>query len=642
MQFKLASVFTDNMVLQQGQPVPVWGTAAPGATVTVAFTDQERKTKAGADGYWQTRLKPLDASATPQTLTLVARRGRSPVITMALTNVVVGEVWVCSGQSNMEWPVALSRNADAEIAAANFPGIRLFTVPKRVAEKPMTDIPGGAWCVCSPDTVPQFSAVGYFFGRELHRRLGVPVGLINSSWGGTVAETWVSREGLLAEPAVRDLIEGYERQMPDMEGWRARWQAEITEIETRTRDSGDAGSPRGWADLPDPAGEWQDMDLPGIWQTKGFNASGILWFRKVLDLPAAWAGRDLKLSIGATDKSDTTFFNNVRVGSVTMQERPDAWSFLRSYVVPGALVKAGRNVIAVRVHSDKYGGGVTGPAAVMHVSCPGLPEAAPIPLAGIWRYAIEADYGLVQFPPEPPGPGNPNSPCALFNGMIAPLLPFANRGAIWYQGESNAGRPRQYRALFPALIRDWRRAWDNAEQAFYFVQLANYMARQPQPVDSQWAELREAQSMTLSLPHTGQAVIIDIGEEQDIHPRNKQDVGLRLAVNAVHQTYGRKDVVPQGPVFREARREGHAFRLFFDGLGGGLECRGADLTGFAVAGADGKFVWAEAHLDGDTVLVASKAVSEPVAVRYGWADNPACNLYNQAGLPASPFRTDRD
>ena len=320
-----------------------------------------------------------------------------------------------------------------------------------------------------------------------------------------------------------------------------------------------------------------------------------------------------------------------------MADRVDAWSLLRTYPVPGKLVKAGRNVIAVRVHSDMFAGGMTGPAAVMNLSCPARVDQAVIPLAGTWRYAIEANYGLVQVPMEPAG--HQNAPSALFNGMIAPLLPYAIRGAIWYQGESNADRAKQYQTLFPALIRDWRRAWRQGDFGFYFVQLANYMARWPQPTESKWAELREAQAMALALPNTGMAVAIDIGEADDIHPRNKEDVGRRLAFSALNQTYGCRDVVPSGPLFRSVKRDGSSLRIGFDFVGSGLVCQEKTLQGFAIAGADGRFVWATANIEKDLVVVASSAVSNPVFVRYAWADNPAANLSNANGLPAAPFQS---
>ena len=637
---KVASIFTDNMVLQQGQPVPVWGTAVTGANVTVTFRDQSGTATANTEGKWLVQLAPMAASVEPAELTISSIAAKA---TIKFVNVLVGEVWVCSGQSNMEWPLSQTRNSPDEIAAANFPSIRLFTVTKCTAENPLSDIPDSKWCPCTPESVAQFSAVGYFFGRELHRNLGVPVGLINASWGGTVAEAWTSRDGLLAEPSVRSIIDDYDNYMSNP----SNATAEIAAIKARTRDTDNTGWPRGWASLPEPSGEWKDIKLPSHWQAHGLNFSGILWFRKVVDVPAAWAGKDLTLSIGATDKSDITYFNNVKVGSITMQQRQDAWCFLRTYTVPGRLVRAGTNIIAVRVHSDRFDGGMTGPAEVMKLACSEDLNTKPILLDGVWRYAVEANYGLVTIPPEPFGPGNPNTPCSLFNGMIAPLAPFAMRGAIWYQGESNADRARQYRTLFPTMINDWRHHWGRDDFAFYFVQLANYMGRFDYCRESDWADLREAQTMTLKQPHTGMAVAIDIGEADDIHPRNKKDVGKRLAFNALHQTYGKKDIVPCGPLFREMKREGNAIRLFFEYVAGGLECRGDKLEGFAVAGDDGKFVWADAGIDPavnsglaeDTIIVESSQVSSPIAVRYAWDYNPACNLYNRVGLPASPFRT---
>ena len=628
---KLAPLFTDNMVFQQGRSVPVWGTAEKGTTVTVRFAGQEASAPADAEGRWKVQLQPLIVSHEPRTLTVESQNA-----TVALSNVLVGEVWICSGQSNMEMALSNVQDAEAEIATAQFSEVRLFAVPSRIAMQPQTDLPDATWQVCLPETASKFSAVGYFFGRELHRRLGVPIGLINSSWGGTVAEAWTSREGLLqGSPEVRKILEELDRNGPALEQQRIECQRLTREIEARTADTENLGFPKGWADLPFPSGEWREMQIPGLWQNRGHKFSGIFWFRKEVELPTSWAGKDLTLSLGAADKSDTTYFNNEKVGGLSILEDPNAWSVKRVYPVPGHLVKAGRNVLAVRVHSNIYDGGLNGPAAVMRLACPSILDAEPLPLAGTWQYAIEANYGLVQMPPIPFGPDNPNTPCGLFNAKIAPLVPFAVRGAIWYQGESNSSRPEQYRALFPALIRDWRRVWEQPDFAFYFVQLANYI---PNPVEK-WAELREAQTLALALPHTGMAVTIDIGEPEDVHPRNKQDVGLRLALNALHQTYGR-DVIPCGPLFKESQREGSAIRLAFRQVGEGLCAKGENLQGFAIAGADRKFVEAEARIEGETVVVSSPEVPEPVAVRYAWADNPVCNLYNAAGLPASPFRTD--
>lgn len=636
--FKLAVLFTDNVILQQASVVPVWGTATPGMTVMVCFAGQEKSAPTDAEGNWRVNLEPLAASSAAQEMTIAVND--SEHTRLVLRNILVGEVWVCSGQSNMEFPVSQANNPDQEIAGANFPGIRLLTIPKLVAKKPLKEIQPVDWAVCNPETVANFSAVGYFFGREVHRRLDVPVGLINASWGGTVAEAWISRQRLLETPDLAEIVTKYEKDISNSQEMLARYAEENRLIEQRTRDVKNEGYPRGWADIPTPSGEWNDMEIPAAWQYRGLHCSGILWFRKEIELPAKWIGRELQLSIGATDKSDTSCFNNVKVGGVTMADRTDAWSFRRSYTIPSNLARNGKNVIAVRVHSDRFAGGMTGPAVVMKLSCPSLPGATPIQLAGVWKYAIESNYGQINIPPVPPGPDNPNSPSVLFNGMISPLLPFAIRGAIWYQGESNVSRAVQYRTLFPALIQDWRKHWDRGEFPFLFVQLANYMPEQPSPVESQWAELREAQTMTLRLPDTGMATAIDVGDGEDIHPKNKQDVGLRLALNALAKVYGRSDMPYSGPMFKAATREGKALRIHFDQVNGGLKCRGEKLVGFAIAGADRKFVWAQAEINGDTVLAQSPEISEPQFVRYAWMDNPTCNLYNGAGLPAVPFRSD--
>ncbi|MCE9616118.1 MAG: 9-O-acetylesterase [Lentisphaerae bacterium] len=633
---KLASVFSSHMVLQQAQPVSVWGTASPGVSVKVSFAGQDVRGVADADGRWSVSLPPMSTSSEPRTLIATSPEG-----SVTLSDVLVGEVWLCSGQSNMQMTVDQSRDAAAEVTAARYPHIRLLGVPQRAADEPDAEFPGVAWTACTPESVKGFSAVGYCFGRELHRRLRVPVGLINASWGGTVAEAWTSRASLLGEPLLRPMVDASERDLP--ENFQARhqeWVALMADHDARTADTENSGFGQGWAALPDPAGEWADMVLPGFWQSRGLKFSGIFWFRKVVDVPAAWAGKDLELAIGATDKSDVTYFNNEQVGSITMQQTPEAWAMMRTYTVPGRLVREGRNVIAVRVHSNKFAGGMTGPAHAMRLACPSAPDFPPLALDGAWRYAVEKSYGLVELPKEPVSPNAANRPSVLFNGMINFLVPFAMRGAIWYQGESNAARALQYRTLFPTLIRDWRKVWGREDFAFHFVQLANYTARNPEPGESQWAALREAQTMALALPQTGMAVIIDIGDADDIHPANKQDVGFRLALNALHRTYGKRDVIPHGPLYRAAQREGRTMRVAFDGVGGGLACRGASLRGFAIAGADRKFVWADACIEGESVVAASPAVAEPVAVRYGWADNPDCNLYNYAGLPASPFRTD--
>ena len=644
MSFTLSSIFTDHMVLQRDLPIRLSGTAVPGASISARFGKAEAVCSANQAGHWNLELPPQaasgPASGESRELIVTASGSEKPEAKIILHDVLVGEVWVCSGQSNMEWPLHQSNDAQAQIAAADLPEIRLFTVPKLIAMKPAVDIPNVGWERCSPQTIPTFSAVGYFFGRELHQRLGVPIGLINSSWGGTPAESWVSTDGLLNEPALSTLHAAADFDSPQGRSYQAEHQRKMEELKARTSDAPNTGLSRGWAELAEPNGEWNDMRLPTAWQSQGLKFSGVLWFRKTLDLPASWAGKDLQLAIGSTDKSDITYFNGTQVGSVTMKDRPDSWSFRRVYTVPGSLVRSGRNVIAVRVHSDLYDGGMRGPAADMHVRCPDYPADQAISLADVWRYSVEKNFGLTTLPTPPAGPDNPGTPTVLFNGMIHPLLPLQIRGAIWYQGESNADRHEQYRVLFQTLIKNWRDKWRRDDLGFHFVQLANYMARRDEPTDTNWARLREAQALALQLPHTGMAVAIDIGDADDIHPRNKQDVGRRLAQSALHRTYGLKDVVPSGPQFRELRLNGTQARVSFDYADSGLVFHGDRLLGFALAGEDRRFHWADATIEGQTVVVSSRAVRSPVAVRYAWADNPAANLYNAAGLPAVPFRTD--
>jgi sialate O-acetylesterase len=384
------------------------------------------------------------------------------------------------------------------------------------------------------------------------------------------------------------------------------------------------------------------MNLPQFFETAGLVIDGAVWFRKEIDLPASWAEKDLTLNLTAIDDFDVTYFNGKRVGA-TGNDTPNSYLVPRRYKVPGSLVQPGRNVIAVRVF-DRAGEGGFGRTEVMSVVSVGAKETDAISLAGPWSYKVELalepkrpDYGSR---PELPGPTNQNSPSVLYNAMLAPLKPYAIRGVIWYQGESNAGRAYQYRTLFPTMIRDWRTAWNQGEFPFYFVQLANWQAAKAEPGESDWAELREAQTMTLQSPQTGMAVIIDIGDANDIHPRNKLDVGKRLAAWALAETYHQK-VEPSGPLYDSFSVKDDKITIKFKHVGGGLKTAdGGPPKGFAIAGADHKFVWAETRVQGDTVIVWSKAVARPVAVRYAWADNPVANLYNQAGLPASPFRTD--
>ena len=481
---KLPKVIGSNMVLQRDMAVPVWGWADNGEEVTVTINGQTKKTTA-ADGKWILKLDAMSAGG-PFEMKI---QGKNEI---TLNNVLIGEVWVCSGQSNMQWSTKNSVNGAQEVANAKYPNIRLFTVPLKGTQEEQFDCGGAGWQECSPETVPWFTAVGYFFGRELYKELNIPIGLINNAWGGSSCEAWVPRDVIEANPDYAEMLKRYDDQCVAF----------------------DAGKPQAA-------------------------------YEKQL---AAWKEAEAK----------------AKAEGKPAPNKPR----------PPRDIRYGQHRVA-------------------------------------------------------------NCYC----GCLRPIIPFGIRGAIWYQGETNAGRAYQYRHLFPLMIDVWREKWSQGDFPFYFVQLANFMGRADQPGESAWAELREAQSMTLSTPNTGQAVTIDIGDAQDIHPKNKQDVGKRLALWALKKDYG-KDVVYYGPKYKSMAKDGAKIVLSFDHVGSGLMAKGGQLKGFAIAGADKKFVWADAKIEGDKVVVSSPQVQDPVAVRYAWANNPECNLYNKEDIPASPFRTD--
>lgn len=479
---KVPPIFSDNMVLQRQVEIPVWGTATPGEEVTVALETETVTTKADRSGKWLVHLKPREAGGN---YTLIIRGNNI----LSFTRVMVGEVWVCSGQSNMEWPLKLANNAEAEIAAANDKALRGIVIKKAISSKPTSEM-SGSWALCTPEVAGDFSAVAYFFAKHLRETLNVPVGLIMTYWGGTPAEAWTEASFLQSDPDFEPLLKRWNENL-------GKVQANLDEFEKSFK----------------------------VWKNESIKAEN--------------EGRP----VGDPPK---------------MPEDPRR---------------------------------------------------------------------------------SPHRPTGLYNAMISPLLPYAMRGAIWYQGESNAGRAYQYRKLFPAMINSWRKAWGQGDFPFLFVQLANFTPTFPEPRESAWAELREAQTMTLSLPNTGMAVIIDIGEAGDIHPRNKQDVGKRLGLQAEKIVYGR-EVAASGPMYESMQIEEGKIRIKFKHADNGLSAKDGDLKGFAIAGEDHKFVWANAVIEGDSVVVSAEGVAKPVEVRYAWDDNPVCNLYNGAGLPACPFRTD--
>ncbi len=626
----LHPLFSDNMVIQRDVKAPVWGWTTPRSEVTVELDGAKVSCKAGDDGKWMAVLPPHKAGG-PFTLKVTGAE------TFTKSNVMIGDVWICSGQSNMEMGIGACQNGKEEIAAANFPNIRLFTVPKKIAFEPQTVFSPGQpmqskWLVCSPETVGAegwggFSGVGFFFGRELNKALNIPIGLIHTSWGGTIAEAWTSAEGLGTVPDFKDSLAVFQDQVKKLKAGQADF---AKEMDAWWKDN-DPGSKSGWADPDLNTSDWKDMESqPKNWEQCGLaNFDGVVWFRKTIELPEAWTNVDANLGLASIDDIDTTFVNGVQVGGM------DNWQSPRNYKVPKGTLKAGKNVIAIRVLDTGGGGGFHGDANAMALKAEGQTA---IPLAGIWQYKIASP--LKDMKPAPKKlDGNPNQTTVLFNGMIFPLLPFAVKGAIWYQGESNSGQPIVYRRLLPAMIQDWRTRFGVGDFPFLIVHLASFMEVQNAPMQDGWALIRESQYfISRDVKNSGLASAIDIGDAKDIHPKNKQEVGRRLALIALAKTYG-QDVVYSGPVFKSMEVKGNEIILTFDNVGGGLVAKGDKLTGFAIAGADKKFEYADARIDGNTVIVSSPKVATPAIVYYGWANNPVCNLYNKEGLPAVPFRT---
>ena len=625
---KLPRLFSNNMMFQREQPIHIWGEANSGERIEIKFNKETYLVKADKSGKWEIDLPAMKAGG-PHVLTVAGDN------TIKLENILIGDLWVCSGQSNMEWPLWAVNNGEEEVRNASYPEIRIFSVAKKIATVPLNDVTGGTWVSCTPESIPGFSAVGYFFGRHLYREIGVPIGLIGSNWGGTIVETWISEEGFKGVRKYGRIARGVselnleEKQSQSDEKFK-EWLKDFQDKDQGTKD-GEYTWNKADLDLED----WGDMDLPQTWEESSDkelrSANGVVWFIKELNLNSEQANEKALLSLGPIDDSDITWINGEKVG-----ETNNLYSQERKYEVSSGVLKEGRNRIVVRVEDYQGGGGIFGGKEQLFLML-GMEE---ISLAGSWKYRV----GMITHSNSPGGQFGPNSlPTLLYNGMIAPLIPFPIKGAIWYQGESNAAQAYQYRQHFRLLIEDWRSKWDIGDFPFLFVQLANFMNPADQPAESNWAELREAQDQTLALPNTGMASAIDIGEAGDIHPRNKQDVGKRLALEALRITYG-KEIVSTGPRYESMELNGNEIIIRFSRTGDGLVVRDKYqyIKGFTIAGTDQKFHWAKAEMiDNSTVRVYSDAVSNPVAVRYGWANNPdQANLYNSEDLPTNPFRTD--
>lgn len=628
---KLPSIFSDHMVLQQSAAVPVWGWAAPGESVTVSIGNEKKATKADKDGNWTVKLDPIKPEPN-LTLTVSGKN------TITVQDVLVGEVWICSGQSNMEFPVKYSRNAAKEIASADYPEIRMYILSRALLPKPVVDNKG-EWIVCTPADVAKFSAVGYFFGRELNQALKCPVGLINTSVGGTTVEAWTSAPGFLNDPDLENLanqqLEALER-FPDDE---KHFFEKIHDWESKYgSDEGNKGLEAGWAKPDFDDSGWKTATLPATFKALGLKGGGSVWFRNILQYPDPAPTKAFRFTVGNGSDVKTVYLNGVEIPreeGKPLFHPQKVW-----FNVPEGALHAGANTMVIRVYSHTDTGGISVAASKM-----GFPGLTASPELDRWHYQIEnagpelTDEARKALP-SPPYLSEALTATMLFNGMINPLIPYGIRGAIWYQGESNVDRAQMYRRALPAMIEDWRNRWKEGDFPFYIVQLPNCDPEPTHPGSDAWAVLRDSQSaVAASVPNTGLAVTIDIGESKQIHPADKQDVGHRLALVALAKTYG-KDLEYSGPVYQSMEIAGDTIRLKFTHADG-LTAKGGPLKQFEIAGQDRKYVPADATIDGDTVVVSSPSVTGPVAVRYAWANDPAgCNLYNSAGLPASPFHTD--
>lgn len=623
-QLRLPLVLSDGAVLQRDHEIPVWGWAAPGAAVSVRLGGTEATAEADASGRWRVDLPAMNAGG-PYALTVTS--GGEQV---AATDLLVGDVWVLSGQSNMEWTVQDADDAEAEMAAAHDTGIRHFKVPQSFSETPQDELAGGAWAVTSPETVGDFSAVGYFFARDLRQHLDVPIGLLHTSWGGSRIEPWMSAEMLGYGPGDAEAVWAAQREQE--EATRAQLVAALGG-ELPTEEAGMAGGEPVWAAPNLDDRDWRTIRVPALWEPQGYpGMDGIAWYRTTFTLSEAEAAEGATLGLGMIDDGDVAWVNGTEVGRT-----PNAYSEVRRYSVPAAALRAGENTLAVRVEDFQGGGGIYGADGLVYLE---TADGQRQSLAGDWRFRV----GAVRVGTA----GNQNHvPMLLWNQMVHPLTVQPVAGVLWYQGESNGDRMEDaeaYGGLFQSMIEGWRSAWSQPDLPFFWVQLANFHAPPTGPEDTGvWPTVRAGQSAALALPNTAEAVILDVGEAEDIHPRDKQTVGHRLSLAARALVYGEDDVVYSGPRYRDVEVADGRVTVTFEHVGGGLATRsGEPLGGFALADADGQWHWANARIEGDGVVVWSDAVDRPTALRYAWADNPtSATLVNAEGLPAAPFHVER-
>jgi sialate O-acetylesterase len=621
MKLKLPKLISNGMVLQRSTKLKIWGWASPKEEVTVIFLGNSYSCFADSEGNWETLLPELEAGG-PYLMEIKASES------ITIDNILIGDVWICSGQSNMALTMeTVGIIYEDDITSCENSGIRQFVVPDRYDFKEAKeDLEAGSWQAGSPETILQFTAVGYFFAKALFERYQVPIGLIRNAVGGSPVEAWMSEDALKYFPENNEIVQqlrvdGYIDCVIKKEQTAINsWFEDLNENDKGLKD----GEPV-WADLSCDTSHWSTMRLPGKWGEEGLGSlKGAVWFRKEIEVPSSMAGKPAKLYLGTIVDNDTTYINGIFVGA-TNNQYPS-----RRYDIPAGVLKCGENVITLRVISNEGNGEFTKGKAYKLFT-----EDETINLEGEWQYNIGAEV----YEELPPTTFFQYKPLGLFNGMLAPLLNYSIKGVIWYQGESNTGSPKGYKEKIEAMLQDWREKWQLGSFPFLYVQLVNFMETKEQPSESGWAELREEQRRCLEIPNTGMAVGIDVGEWNDLHPLNKKDLGYRLALQAQKLAYGDNNIVASGPIYNSMSLQGNKISLEFDSGGGGLVTKGGGkLRYFAVAAADKKFLWAKAVIEGEEVIVWSDEITSPSFVRYAWADNPeGANLYNVKGLPASPF-----
>ena len=612
----VSPIFGDNMVLQRGKVNTIWGWSEPGDKIRVEIGGKNASAVAGVDRRWQVKIRP-PAAGGPYTLNIKGAQ------TVELHNVLVGDVWLCGGQSNMQVGLGRARNGEEEVKTANYPQIRFFSVAAHSAYH-HTDIPEGTWKVVSPETADQVSAVAYYFARKIQQQIHVPVGLVVDALGGTPAEAWTSAEALRP-------LKDFDVPLAELQRLAAAGAPEYGNYVMHWYDQYDVGLKGSWAapDLDDST--WKTVEIPGGFAELGVpDIPAVVWFRREIVLPDPLPAGRASIHLGSIERMDTVYINGTQVGASAWVENP------RVYFIPDGVLKAARNVVAIRVLKTKPQGGFLGKPEELHLV---LGDKTSIPLAGKWEGRLSVDAR----PPQalPIGYENwPVMPSVLYEGMLAPIAPLSITGALWYQGEQNSDRGFQYRKILPVMIADWRKLFGQGDFPFYIVSLPAFRHRSETPTDDTWAETRESQALTsASVRNSCLAVTIDTGDPDNIHPKDKQPVGERLALCALAKHYGKK-VPYSGPTLASVKRPSGSIRLRFKHTDDGLVVKGGTLAEFEIAGEDHKWYWAEAHVEGNTVVVSSPSVSNPKEVRYAWQSNPAATLFNGAGLPAAPFRTD--